>query len=111
MPDQSAEAIPNTVDSGISAIELMGGRSATMPEAFGFTPSAGGRRGGAAVGGRTGGRGGRGAAGAGAAAAAAPDSATPMDMSRSWNGQPAGWSRRRGAPGPGVAPRQAPPGP
>ena len=92
MPDQSAEAtLKYTVDSGISAIELMGGPvNDYAQKRSGFTPSAGGRRGGGGGGaaGAPGGRGGRGAAGAGAAAAAAPDPATPVDMSRSWNGPP-----------------------
>ena len=78
MPDQSAEAtLKYVVDSGISAIELMGG----PVESFAGAPTAAGRGGG---GGRGTGEGrGRGAAGERGAAAAEPQG--PMG---SWNGQP-----------------------
>ena len=76
MPDQSAEAILKyVVDSGINAIELMGPPvEAYAQKRTGFTPSAGGGRGGAA--------------GRGAAATATPGPVPPG----SWKGQacPAG---------------------
>ena len=75
MPDQSAEAtLKYIVDSGISAIELMGG----PVESFAGAPAAAGRGGGSG-GGRGPGAGGRGPGGA----EAAPEG--PMG---SWNGQP-----------------------
>src|SRR5437763_710041 len=54
MPDQSAEAtLKYIVDSGISAIELMGGPvNDYAQKRSGFTPSAGGRGRGGAAGGR-----------------------------------------------------------
>jgi sugar phosphate isomerase/epimerase len=75
MTDQSAEAVLKyVVDSGISAIELMGG----PVESFAGAPSAGGRDGG----------GGRGAGGErGARGGQAPE-APPPAMSGMWNGQP-----------------------
>jgi sugar phosphate isomerase/epimerase len=79
MADQSAEAtLKYIVESGISAIELMGGPA----ESFAGAPQP------------AGGRGGRGAAGAGGrAAGAAPANApatgsTPPAATGSWNGQP-----------------------
>src|SRR3954471_16207530 len=73
MPDQSAEAtLKYIVDSGISAIELMGG----PVESFAGAPTSG-RGGGAGGGGARGGR-------RGAAAADAP----PPQFNASWAGQP-----------------------
>jgi sugar phosphate isomerase/epimerase len=98
MPDQSAEAtLRYIVDSGISAVELMGDPvNDYARKRSGFTPSVVPARGAAAGGGAAGrGRGARAAAGAGAAAAAAP--AEPVDMSRSWNGQPCPAARGGGA--------------
>jgi sugar phosphate isomerase/epimerase len=82
MPDQSAEAtLKYVVDSGISAIELMGG----PVENFAGIPSTG-RGGGPGGRGRGGGGGGRGrAAGGGAADATTPREGAVMG---SWNGQP-----------------------
>jgi sugar phosphate isomerase/epimerase len=76
MSDESAEAtLKYIVDSGISAIELMGG----PVESFAGAPSAGGRRGG----------GGRGAGGEREARAGGPPAdAPPPVMSGMWNGQP-----------------------
>jgi sugar phosphate isomerase/epimerase len=77
MPDQSAEAILKyVVDSGVSAIELMGG----PVESFAGVPSAG----------RGGGGGGRGPGGSGerGARGAIPSDAPPPKMSGTWNGQP-----------------------
>jgi sugar phosphate isomerase/epimerase len=91
MPDQSAEAILKyVVDSGISAIELMGG----PVESFAGAPSAG--RGG----------GGRGLAGRAAGGAPAPSAAlTPAARGAaagSWNGQACPPGRGGGTPaGPG----------
>jgi sugar phosphate isomerase/epimerase len=80
MPDQSAEAtLKYIVDSGISAIELMGGPA----ESFAGAPSSG-REGGPGGGRGSGGRG-RGAGEAGAAPAAAAE--TP-ELKGMWNGQP-----------------------
>ncbi len=77
MPDQSAEAtLKYIVDSGISAIELMGG----PVESFAGAPASG--RGGGPGGGR--GPGGR---GAGDAAGAAPDAPAP-ELKGMWNGKP-----------------------
>ena len=100
MPDQSAEAILKyTVDSGISAIELMGGPVTQYAQArTGFTPSTGGAAGGRG-GGRGAGRGGR----EGAPPAAPAAEAAPLG---SWNGQPCALGRRGGGGG-GNAP--APP--
>jgi sugar phosphate isomerase/epimerase len=79
MLDQSAEAtLKYIIDSGISAIELMGG----PVESFAGAPQAAGRGGG---GGRGPGGGGRGPAGAGGGGAA---QAAPVPMTGSWNGQP-----------------------
>ena len=75
MPDQSAEAtLKYVVDSGISAIELMGG----PVESFAGAPVAAGRGGGA----------GRGAGERGARAGGPPAVAPPPAMSGMWNGQP-----------------------
>jgi sugar phosphate isomerase/epimerase len=96
MPDQSAEAtLKYIVDSGISAIELMGGPVETFAGAP--LPAAGGGRG-------AGGGGGRGPAPAPAPAApAAPPQAGPAPVG-TWNGQPcaapaAGGGGRRGGGG------------
>jgi sugar phosphate isomerase/epimerase len=110
MPDQSAEAtLKYILDSGISAIELMGGPAESYAQAqTGFkAPERGRGAGGGAAGRGPGGPGGRGGAGAAAeagAAAAAPQAA-PVDMSRSWNGQPcaAGRGGGGGAPAPAGA--------
>src|SRR5580704_3679382 len=88
MPDQSAEAtLRYVVDSGISAIELMG--APAMDYAYkrtGFTPpAAAGRGGGAARGG---------------AAAAAPAAETTVPPG-SWHGQPCPAGRVGGAGGGG----------
>ena len=101
MPDQSAEAILKyTVDSGISAIELMGGPVTQYAQArTGFTPSPGG-----AGGGRGGGRGaGRGARD-GAPPAAPAAEAAPLG---SWNGQPCALGPRGGGGGNATAPPAA----
>jgi sugar phosphate isomerase/epimerase len=116
MPDQSAEAtLKYIVDSGISAIELMGGPvNDYARKRSGFTPSVGGGRGGGGAAGAPGGRGGRGAAGAGTAAAAGAGAAMPAPVSdgRSWNGQPCpagrgGGGAPAGAPDPGAGPAAA----
>ncbi|MGB2717723.1 MAG: sugar phosphate isomerase/epimerase [Vicinamibacterales bacterium] len=95
MPDQSAEAtLKYIVDSGISAIELMGG----PVESFAGAPTMGGRggRGGGAGGGRAGGgREGRGRGG--------PDPAT---LTASWNGVPCAPARRGDEPAPPGAGRR-----
>jgi sugar phosphate isomerase/epimerase len=79
MPDESAEAtLKYVVDSGISAIELMGGPA----ESFAGAPSSG--RGGGPGGGR--GPGGRGR-GRGDAPSDAPDAPAP-ELKGMWNGQP-----------------------
>lgn len=96
MPDQSAEAtLKYIVDSGISAIELMGGPVETFAGAP-LPPSGGGRG--------AGGGGGRGPAPAPAAPAAAPE-VRPAPVG-TWNGQPcatpaAGGGGRRGGGGRG----------
>ena len=99
LPDQSAEAtLRYVVDSGLSAIELMGGPAESYAQAAtGFT--AAGRRGAAGDPGAAG-RGGAGAA-AGAGAAGTPPQAppAPVDMSRSWNGQPCPAGRGGGGGG------------
>ena len=95
MPDQSAEAtLKYIVDSGISAIELMGG----PVESFAGAPTMGGRggRGGGPGGGRAGG--GREGGGRGG-----PDPAT---LTASWNGVPCAPARRGDEPAP---PRPASP--
>jgi sugar phosphate isomerase/epimerase len=91
MPDQSAEAtLKYVVDSGISAIELMGG----PVESFAGAPVPAGRGGG---GGRGAGQGrGRGSGGERGAAAAEPRG--PMG---SWNGQPCALPQPAGAQGGG----------
>ena len=96
MPDQSAEAVLKYVlDSGISAIELMGGPA----ESFAGIPSSG--RGG----GPGGGGAGRGRRGEGAA------DAPPPQFTSSWNGQPCNATPRGDAPQParqvGAAPAEA----
>ncbi len=88
MPDQSAEAtLKYVVDSGISAIELMGG----PVESFAGAPA------------MTGGGGGRGLAGGGrAAGAAAPPAAAPVTPPPgTWNGQPCPVPAGRGGGGGG----------
>lgn len=89
MPDQSAEAVLKYVlDSGISAIELMGG----PVESFAGAPTSAGRGGGPG-GGRGQGGGRRGAP---------PDpSAPPPTFTSSWNGQPCNAAPRGGGPGGG----------
>src|SRR6187200_1235168 len=85
MPDQSAEAtLKYVVDSGISAIELMGGPVTAYAQArSGYTPSNAGR-GGARAGG---GGGGRGAGRGDAAAPPAPAApVAPAASVGSWNG-------------------------
>ena len=80
MPDQSAEAtLKYIVDSGISAVELMGGPI----ESFGGAPTAGGRGGGGGrgrEGGPAGARGGRGERGA------MPAELPPGATRGAWNG-------------------------
>jgi sugar phosphate isomerase/epimerase len=91
MRDQSAEAtLRYIVESGISAIELMGGPVNAYARArTGFTPSTGGGRGGGG-----GGRGGGGARGGGGGRG--PDPAT---LTASWNGVPCAPGREPGARG------------
>jgi sugar phosphate isomerase/epimerase len=103
MPDQSAEAILKyTVDSGISAIELMGAPVTAYAQArSGFTPSNSGRGGG-----RAGGGGGGRGAGRGEAAPSAVAPVVPDASLGSWNGQPCAPSRRGGGGG-GNAPAVA----
>jgi sugar phosphate isomerase/epimerase len=98
MQDQSAEAtLKYVLDSGISAIELMGGPAESYAQAqTGFAAPDRGRG--------AGGGGGRGAGGGGAPAAAGAGAATaapaaPVDMSRSWNGQPCPAGRGGGGGG------------
>jgi sugar phosphate isomerase/epimerase len=87
MPDQSAEAtLKYIVDSGISAVEIMGG----PVENFAGVPSSG--RGGGPGGGARGARGARGAEGA-------PD-APPPTFNSSWNGTPCNATPRGDAPQP-----------
>jgi sugar phosphate isomerase/epimerase len=84
MPDQSAEAtLKYIIDSGISAIELMGG----PVESFAGAPMPAGRGGG------------RGAAGGGRGGA--PGDAAPPKTSGMWNGQPCALPSDREAAGPG----------
>jgi sugar phosphate isomerase/epimerase len=86
MPDQTAEAtLKYIVDSGISAIELMGG----PVESFAGAPQSAGRGGGGGRG-PAGAAGGRGPGGAGGTTApgAAPAAATGAAPVGSWNGQP-----------------------
>ena len=106
MPDQSAAAILKyVVESGISAIELMGG----PVESFAGAPASGrGGGGGRGPAGAQGGAG-RGPGGPGGAAAAAPPAAAgPAGGARegsaaagSWNGQPCAIPEGRGAGGGG----------
>ena len=100
MPDQTAEAtLKYIVDSGISAIELMGG----PVESFAGAPQSAGRGGGGGRG-PAGAAGGRGPGGAGGttAAGAAPAAATGAAPVGSWNGQPCPAGRGGGgAPGGG----------
>ena len=85
MPDQSAEAtLKYIVDSGISAIELMGG----PVESFAGAPTSG-RGGGPGGGGR--------AAGGGRRGEAAADAPAPQ-FNSSWNGQPCNAAPRGDAP-------------
>ena len=95
MPDQSAEAtLKYVVDSGISAIELMGG----PVESFAGAPASAG-----------GGGGGRGPGGGGRAAAGAPPAPAPAPVSApvtpappgTWNGQPCPAPAGRGGGGGG----------
>jgi hypothetical protein len=100
MPDQSAEAtLKYITDSGISAVELMGGPVNDFArKKTGFTPSTAGRGGG----GRAGGGGG----GGGRAGRGAPDPAT---LTASWNGVPCAPGREGGEARGGGAPGGAPP--
>jgi sugar phosphate isomerase/epimerase len=101
MPDQSAEAVLKYVlDSGINAIELMGG----PVESFAGAPSAGGRGGGrgAAGGGREGG-GREGGGREGGGRGTPPDPAT---LTASWNGVACVPARRGDAPAPEGAGRR-----
>ena len=83
MPDQSAEAtLKYVLDSGISAIELMGG----PVESFAGAPTAAGRGGG------------RGQGGGGRRGAAPDPSAPPPTFTSSWNGQPCNATPRGDAP-------------
>ena len=85
MPDQSAEAtLKYVLDSGISAIELMGG----PVESFAGAPAAAGRGGGGAGRGQEGGRRG----------APADPAAPPPTFTSSWNGQPCNAVPRGDAP-------------
>ena len=95
MPDQSAEAtLKYVVDSGINAIELMGGPA----ESFAGAPAAAGRGGG---GGARGAAAAPGGAPAGDGRAAAPPAGEPGAAPvGSWNGQPCP-AGRGGAPGGG----------
>src|SRR3954464_6845519 len=97
MPDQSAEAtLKYVVDSGISAIELMGG----PVESFAGAPTSG-RGGGAGGGGARGGRRGGGAGGGGGGGGpggAAPADAPPPQFNASWAGQPCNAAPRGDAP-------------
>jgi hypothetical protein len=101
MPDQSAEAtLRYIVDSGISAIELMGG----PVESFAGAPLPAGRGGGGGGRGGRGGGQGRGTGERGAAAAATP--AAPTGPMGSWRGKPCelpGAGRRGGGGGGGRA--------
>jgi sugar phosphate isomerase/epimerase len=93
MPDQSAEAVLKYIlDSGVSAIELMGAPA----ESFAGAPVPAGRGGGAgsAQGGR--GPGGASAGGAAPPAQAPPDGAAPVG---SWKGQPCPAGRGGGGGG------------
>jgi len=109
MPDQSAEAtLKYVVDSGISAIELMGG----PVESFAGAPSSGrgggGGRGTGGPGGPGRGPGGAPGGGGGRAAAAIPDQLPAGATIGEWNGQkcvvPApGTGRGAGVPPSGVA--------
>jgi sugar phosphate isomerase/epimerase len=84
MPDQSAEAtLKYVVDSGISAIELMGG----PVESFAGAPTSG-RGGGAGAGGGRAGGGRRGA----------DPNAPPPQFNSSWDGQPCNAAPRGDAP-------------
>jgi sugar phosphate isomerase/epimerase len=97
MPDQSAEAtLKYVLDSGLSAIELMGG----PVESFAGAPT-GGRGGGAGLAG-----GGRGPAGPGGGVAGAPTELPPGAKMGEWNGQqcvvqPEGGGRAGGGGGRG----------
>ena len=83
MPEQSAEAILKyVVESGISAIELMGG----PVESFAGAPAAAGRGGGAGRG--PGGPAGRGPGGGAPPVAAPASGAAAAAPAGSWNGQP-----------------------
>jgi sugar phosphate isomerase/epimerase len=102
MPDQSAEAtLKYVVDSGLSAIELMGG----PVESFAGAPAGPGRGGGPG-----GGRGpdrGRGPGGPGGGPPAAIPEGAKMG---SWNGQECVIPAPRGGPGGGRGPGRAPGG-
>jgi sugar phosphate isomerase/epimerase len=94
MADQSAEAtLKYILDSGISAIELMGGPA----ESFAGAPQAAGRGGGPGGRGPGGAGTGRGPGGA-PAPAAAPEAGGTAPVG-SWNGKPCPAGRGGGAPG------------
>jgi sugar phosphate isomerase/epimerase len=105
MPDQSAEAILRyVVDSGVSAIELMGG----PVEAYAGAPAGAGRGGGGGGrgpgGGREGAGRGRGGPAGGApqaAAGAGTASQAPAGPMGSWNGKPCALPQRGGGGGGG----------
>ena len=81
MLDQSAEAtLKYILDSGISAIELMGGPAESFAGAPSSGPDGGGRG--------PGGRGREGREGAGGAPGAAPSDAPAPAMTGMWNGKP-----------------------
>ena len=91
MPEQSAEAtLKYVTESGISAIELMGG----PVESFAGAPSSGGRGGG-----------GRGAAGERGRGRGGADADPPPVLTGSWNGKPC-TPAREGAPAPAAAGRR-----
>ena len=98
MPDQSAEAtLRYVLDSGISAIELMGGPVESFAGAP-LPPPGGGRRGGGPAPAQS--AEGRGREGRGGTAPQPPSSAQPATATGSWNGQPCE-PTRPGAPSPG----------
>jgi sugar phosphate isomerase/epimerase len=101
MTDQSAEAtLRYAVESGISALELMGGPvNDYARKRTGFTPSTGGRGGGGRPGGGGGGRAGGGGGGRGRG------EVDPATLTASWNGVPCAPGREGGAPAPGAPAR------
>ena len=103
MPDQSAEAtLRYIVDSGISAIELMGGPVNAYARArTGFQPSTGGGRGA--------GGGGRGPGGGGGGGGRGRGEVDPATLTASWNGVPCAPGREGGGRGRAQAPPAAVP--